>query len=615
MCGIYITNLPSEKEEIEEKLKSISFRGPDYMGVEKRDELLLGHLRLAIIDLDDRSNQPMTYDSCAIVFNGEIYNYKEIREELISLGYTFDTESDTEVILKGYKEWGKEVVPKLNGMFAFAIYDASIPRVFCSRDRLGVKPFYYYWKEGVFEICSQLRPIAQGKNLKLNATAISIYLDCTYIPSPFTIYEDVYKLSPGNNLEIDLVEGKYKVEEYWNLKKPEISSLSYDEAKTKLHELLKDAVTIRLQADVPFGCFLSGGIDSSLIAGIVSKISAIPPKTFSIGFDDPEHDESKIAAQYAVIIQSDHTEIICRAEDMMKMMPHLIKAYDEPFADSSALPSLLLNKVTKKYVTMALSGDGGDENFLGYNHFDLLGKFSSLFKVPYVFRDLPSNILTGRIFGKRGESLQRILRLKTDNDFISGIFVGYNSLLLKRDMSWLSQYQRIFTLSKNIFQRAADLNIKLWLENDSNVKVDRASMAFSMEVRSPFLDYRIVEFARNLPVNFRYQKDQKKRILRDILKEYIPEEIFSQPKKGFSAPIGNWIKGELRQEFIDNLSEDFLSIVPNLNVRKFREMFALHLKGKYDYSSYIWRVYILSKWYQEFGYFSKVKSNVGEIPV
>lgn len=600
-----MTNLSCEKEDIEKKLNSIRFRGPDYMGVKKQDELFLGHLRLAIIDLESRSNQPMTYGHYTIVFNGEIYNYKGIRSELIGLGYTFDTESDTEVVLKGYAEWGRSVVSKLNGMFAFAIYDTSSRKVFCSRDRIGVKPFYYYWKDGKFEICSQLRPISLGKSLKINEKAVSMYLDCTYIPSPFTIYENVYKLSPGNNLEIDLAQGKFEVEEYWNLQKPKASSLTYEEAKAQLHELLKDAVAIRLQSDVPLGCFLSGGIDSSLVAGIAAKISEKPIRTFSIGFDDPKYDESKVAAQFASIIQSDHTETVCRAEDVMNMIPEMVKAYDEPFADSSALPSLLLNKETKKYVTMALSGDGGDESFLGYNHFDWVWKFSKLTKIPFFVRNLFSHIFIGRIFGKRTEPLKRILRIRSSNDFIAGIFVGYNSLLLKRDFSWLSHYEKAFTWAKNLFQRAADLNIKLWLENDSNVKVDRASMAFSVEVRSPFLDYRIVEFARNLPVEFRYQKGRKKRILRDILKEYIPEKVFNQPKKGFAVPIGSWMKGELKEEFIENLSDEFLSIVPNLNIPKFKEMFDLHLKGKYDYSSYIWRVYVLSKWYQEFGYFNK----------
>jgi asparagine synthase (glutamine-hydrolysing) len=603
MCGIYLTNIAFSEEEVIRKLESIKFRGPDYTGIQKVADLTFGHLRLSILDLDARSNQPMQIEDFTIVFNGEIYNFHDIKTELLDLGYTFDTTGDTEVLLKGFMEWGDDIVPKLNGMFAFAICNATTRKVFCSRDRLGVKPFFYFWKEGKFEICSQLRPISQNK--QLNEAAVSMYLDCTYIPSPFTIYQDVYKLPPGNNLEIDLNTQKIRINEYWNLKEVTDAGLSYEEAKQQLHKLLKDAVKIRLQADVPFGAFLSGGIDSALVSSIASKISKQPIKTFSIGFEDPQYDERKIAAQYAKIMASEHTETICKPKDILDMITKLIAVYDEPFADSSALPSLLLNKVTKQYVTMALSGDGGDESFLGYNHFDWVARFKSLVKIPYGIRVLLSKLFIFEILGSRTESIKRIFKVKSKSDFIVGIFVGYNSILKKRDQQWLSHYKGYEIWSKDLFQATADLNIKLWLENDGNVKVDRASMAYSVEVRSPFLDYRIIEFARTLPVSYRYFPGRKKRILRDILKEYIPEAVFDQPKKGFSVPIGTWIRKELREEFITNLSDDFLNQVPNLNVPKFKKMFKMHLEGKHDYASYIWRVYVLSKWSNEFGFYKK----------
>lgn len=603
MCGIYLTNIPFAEEEVKAKLELIQFRGPDYTGIEKIEGLTFGHLRLSILDLDVRSHQPMHFEEFTIVFNGEIYNFKNIKQELLDLGHVFNTTGDTEVLLKGYKEWGIAIVPKLNGMFAFAIYNRITRKIFCARDRYGVKPFYYSWNSGEFEICSQLRPICQNK--KINEEAIAMFLDCTYIPSPFTIYQNVNKLPPGKTLEIDLNSQEIIIKEYWNLKKVTDGGLSYDEAKIKLHELLKDAVRIRLQADVPFGSFLSGGIDSALVSSIASNVSEVPIKTFSIGFEDPKYDESKIAAQYAKIMGSVHTETICKPEDILEMIPKLVTVYDEPFADSSALPSLLLNKVTKQYVTMALSGDGGDESFLGYNHFDWVAKFKHLIKVPYWIRIAASKLLVSNILKSRTEPIKRIFNIKSKYDFIVGIFLGYNSIVKKRDLNWLSNYDGYKFWSKDLFQATADLNIKLWLENDSNVKVDRASMAYSVEVRSPFLDYRIIEFARTLPVSYRYQKGKKKRILRDILKEYIPEEIFDQPKKGFSVPIGTWIREELREEFESNLSDDFLNHVPNLNVSKFKKMFQDHLLGKADYSSYVWRVYVLSKWYQEFGFYKK----------
>ncbi len=271
MCGIYLTNIPYAKEEVEDKLESISFRGPDYCGIRSINKLTLGHLRLSILDLNPRSHQPMSYENLHIVFNGEIYNYIPVKKELIELGYQFRTESDTEVLLVGFKAWGKDVLPKINGMFAFSIYDSESNTIFSARDRLGVKPFYYYWKDNEFEICSQIKPLLKDK--QINEEAVSIFLDCEYIPSPYTIVQDVYKLPPGNYMEIDVNSNTKTINEYWNLKDVETKDISYEDAKKELHELLKDAVKIRLQSDVPIGSFLSGGIDSALVSSIAAEVS------------------------------------------------------------------------------------------------------------------------------------------------------------------------------------------------------------------------------------------------------------------------------------------------------------------------------------------------------
>lgn len=603
MCGIYLTNIPFPVDVVKIKLDSILFRGPDHMGVLKIDELTFGHLRLSIIDLDSRSNQPFNFEHLTIVFNGEIYNFQIIKNELLSLGYTFNTMGDTEVLLKGFMEWGEKIVPKLNGMFAFAIYNSKTRKIFCSRDRLGVKPFFYYFDDGQFEICSQLRPLARGK--RINEEAVSMYLDCSYVPSPTTIFQHVFKLPPGNNLEIDLNTLELTIKEYWNLNVVEDAGLSYNEAKDRLHDLLKDAVKIRLNSDVPFGSFLSGGIDSALVSSIAASVSENPIRTFSIGFDDKEFDESKIAKRYAEIIGSNHTETMCSYKEVLELIPEFVKVYDEPFGDSSALPSLLLNKTTKQYVTMALSGDGGDESFLGYNYFDWVSKYNILMRVPYRLRLFISNFLKFSILGSRTDVIRKIFRERSSTEFILKIFVGHTSILQKRNLDWTSRYASFESLSKNLLQRSADLNIKLWLENDSNTKVDRASMAFAVEVRSPFLDYRVLEFARSIPVSYRYFFGTKKRILRDILAEYIPKNIFNHPKKGFAVPLAAWIREELRMEFIENLSDDFLNQVPNLNVPLFQKMFKEHLDGKADYSTFVWRLYVLSKWYQEFGFYKK----------
>lgn len=601
MCGIYLTNIPFEKNEIVDKLKSIEYRGPDNLGYEKVNDVSFGHLRLAILDLDERSNQPYSFDHLKIVFNGEIYNFEDIKKELVELGYTFDTTSDTEVLIKGFSEWGKEILPKLNGMFAFAIYDAKNNTVFCARDRMGVKPFFYYWKDGNFEICSQLRPLINLES-KIAKEAVSIYLDCGYIPSPYSIIENIYKLPPGNFMEIDLEKKIKTISEFWNLKPVKIRNISYDEAKKELHELLIDAVKIRLQSDVPLGAFLSGGIDSALVSAIASKISKSPVNTFTIGFEDPKFDESKVAAQFAAIIGSNHTETICGPNDALEMMAKFVKAYDEPFADSSALPSLLLNSITKQHVTVALSGDGGDESFIGYWHLLLVEKFKKIAFIPYPIRKLLNKFNWHKVLKTRPETIKGILGAKDENELIVRIFTSFDSLQKNQDLSWIKHYKIFENLAKEPLQRAADLNIKLWLENDSNVKVDRASMASSVEVRSPFLDYRIIEFARTLPLQYRYKNGITKKIVRDILSEYIPESVFNQPKKGFAIPLGNWIRNELKKEIVENLNDEFLSSVPNLDIQKFKKQMNLHMENKYDYSFSIWKLFVLSKWYKEFNF-------------
>ncbi|UCS94380.1 asparagine synthase (glutamine-hydrolyzing) [Echinicola marina] len=599
MCGIYMTNIPYEKEKIRDKLEKINFRGPDNLGIEKINNISLGHLRLSIIDLNVRSNQPYNFKNYYITYNGEIYNFKSIRDELITLGFSFETSSDTEVLIKGYSVWGKDLLDKLNGMFAFAIYDIEREEIFCARDRLGVKPFYYYWENGVFEICSQLSPLIE-KKAKISEEAISIYLDYGYVPSPYSILENTYKLSPGNYMIIDLKKKTKTISKYWDLKSIETRDISYEQAKEELHELLKDAIKIRMQSDVPLGVFLSGGIDSSLVAAIASKLSEKPINTFTIGFEDPKYDESKIAQQFAEIIGSDHRNSICRVEDVLNMLPTLIKAYDEPFSDNSALPSLLLSSETKRYATVALSGDGGDESFLGYTHFDLLYKFNQIKIIPLFVRKILGRFPWHRLFKRRPETIKGMLGAKSSDDFSWNLFMRNDSLQKERKFLWEKYYNGYKVWAKSSIQRMADLNIKLWLENDSNVKVDRASMAFSLEVRSPFLDYRIVEFARTLPVKYRYDGKIRKKIIRDILSNYIPEEVFDQPKRGFIVPMDKWLTSELRQDVVEKLNDDFLKKIPNLNVAKFKNKMNLLLDGKYDYSHLVWRLYVLALWYKEY---------------
>lgn len=592
MCGIYITNLTYTKPQVVEKLEKIQYRGPDHLAVSTIKDVTIGHLRLAIVDLDQRSNQPFSYKHLHITYNGEIYNFLEIKKELVKLGYHFTTNSDTEVLIVGYYEWGEKVLDKLNGMFAFAIYDEIKNEIFCARDRLGVKPFYYFWENGYFEICSQLKPLMDVSR-EISEKAISIFLECGYIPSPYSMLENVYKLPPGSILNIDLNNKTKEVKKYWDLQPVKKLNISYQEAKDQLHSLIKDAVKIRMFSDVPFGSFLSGGVDSALVTAIAAKLSHQKLNTFTIGFDHDSYDESQVAKKYATIIDSNHRETLCEISDVQKMIPIMAKIYDEPFADSSAIPSLLLNSVTKKYATVALSGDGGDESFLGYNHFDSVYYYQFVKKIPFFIRKLIAKIFPIK-------RITDIILINNMHEYIVKRFLGYDSLLLKKDNSWLDHYKDFDRLSQNRLQKTADLNIKLWLENDSNVKVDRASMAASVEVRSPFLDYRIIEFARRLPVSYRYKRKEKKRILKDILEEYIPREIFNLPKKGFAIPLADWLRGDLKNDIISTLNDDFLKSVPNMDVSKLKIKMINHFNLSEDNTIDIWKVYVLALWYKEF---------------
>lgn len=597
MCGIYATNLSISKDMVRQNLEKIKFRGPDYTGVQKVQDVTYGHLRLAILDLEERSNQPFLIDSYSVVFNGEIYNYRDIRKELEQEGVKFTTESDTEVLLQAYIKWGEGFVSKLNGMFAFVILDTTQNTIFGARDRLGVKPFYYFFDGADFEICSQLTPMVSKKDI--DEEAISIYLNTSWIPAPYSIYKEIKKLKPGFTLKINLTSKSLETKAYWELTKVKQKKIKYPEAKRQLKELIKDAVSIRLNSDVPIGSFLSGGIDSCVVTAVASEISKNRIKSFSIGFDNPEYDESDLANQFAEILKTEHNLVFCKEEDILKMIPNFCKYYDEPFGDSSALPSLLLNKMAKEKVTVALSGDGGDEGFMGYNSFDTINISENVFKIPIILRRAFATVMGYLPDRLLHTGLQKLLRMNSISDLIEETYVSSNNILLDKSKKWLQHYRKYLSLSEDGFQRLADLTTLLWLPNDSNVKVDRASMAYSVEVRSPFLDYRIIEFARELPRRYKYNGKIRKKILRDILSDYVPEKVFNQPKKGFSIPMKDWIRSELKMEFDKRITIEFLNKVPNLNISKFQKMYKQHMLGEANYSSIIWRVYVLALWDSE----------------
>lgn len=599
MCGIYFSTKVFNDDIIRQKLGVIGFRGPDYSDfITVDDKVILGHNRLAIIDLDARSNQPFRYLHLWIVFNGEIYNFIELKESLIKLGYSFSTNSDTEVICAAYLNYGDDCLKYLNGMFSFVIYDQKVQRVFGARDRLGKKPLYYRVHNSTLECASQPGQLIINNDVAISDDAIERFLTYNYIPSPKSIYKDVFKLKGGYCFNYKLGDNDIQIKQYWDLNYQDTLSYkgTYEDALSELENLLTNAIKTRMISDVPLGAFLSGGIDSSLITAIASSISTTKLKTFSVKFDEARFDESVHAAVTAKHLGTDHTTIECNYNDGVELIERLPEFYDEPFGDSSAIPSMLLSKLTKQYVTVALSGDGGDEGFLGYNHFDSIEKAKSLYKIPFIARTGIGSLLTLTNNYKLGV-IGSFLKHPDMNLFITKIFESFQPIVNHKFTFTNDDIERIKSFKYDYLQKAADINIKLWLENDSNVKVDRASMSASLEVRSPLLDHSIIEFARTLPVDFRYQKGNKKRILKDLTYKYIPKDLLDRPKAGFTMPFEEWFRKDLKSYVYDTITAENLKKIPvDLNIPYILNSIDLHMQRKKNFYPSIWSFIVLINW-------------------
>ena len=594
MCGIYISNFTSDSEVID-KLNKVKFRGPDNLSIRRFGSIILGHLRLSIIDLDVRSNQPFTYKNLSIIFNGEIYNYKDLRSELNTLGYDFMTESDTEVILLGFYHFGRDFIKKLNGMFAILIYDSLANKIFAFRDRVGVKPLYYSLSDGKFEAASQIQQL--NNNGKIDKDALISYYMSGFIPSPFSIYENIKKLEPGSILEFDLNNLKVNISKFWDLEKlPSKLKSNYKKTKEDLETLIEDCVKIRLNTDVPLGTFLSGGIDSPIVTYYSNKNSQNKINSFTIGFEEKSFNESLTAKYYSKIIDTIHNEKVVSAESLIETLPEFLTVYDEPFSDSSAIPTLILSKYTKNRVTVSLSGDGSDEIFLGYNHFNNLFYLNFFYKIPFFLRRAILKFVPLRLLPK-GNILKKVLSFKKIEDFMIETFYGAGvDYITEKSENVINHYEKYLSYSENYLEKMSDFSIKFWLENDSNVKVDRASMFNSLEVRSPFLDYRLIEFVRKIPTKYKFNNGSKKIILKDILSNFIDKQIFDLPKKGFSIPLKDWINKDLKDEIKSSLSLEFLTSLPYFDESKFVKKMEQHFNNEIDFSRHIWRIYVLNKW-------------------
>ncbi|WP_411032157.1 asparagine synthase (glutamine-hydrolyzing) [Spongiimicrobium sp. 3-5] len=610
MCGIYGTTIRYEEHQIEAKLKRTSFRGPDKLDWKTipnpNGQVTLGHNRLAIIDLDPRSNQPFNYeDQVEVVFNGEIYNFKEVRKTLEADGYTFRTSSDTEVLCAAYLKYGEACVEHLNGMFAFVIYDQKKQQLFGARDRLGQKPFHYYHDGRNFEFSSQLSSIQLfNNNLSISRKSIVEYLKWGNVPDPFSIFNEVKKLRAGYYFTYDLNTGQFEDHQYWDIdykNKPSYTG-SYNEALEELEDILKDAVHTRMFADVPVGVFLSGGIDSSLMSAIASKTTPTQIKTFSVKFNEKGFDESAYAQQVADHLQTDHHVIECNYDEGLELIDSFSYYYDEPFADPSAIPTLLLAKYTRKKVTVALSGDAGDEIFIGYHRYNWMRKVLGMYAMPKGLRKFSASLV----------GLAPHYRLKTiakglNYDRLEHLYLA---ILTGVDLSWiedewdydnLPDKEYLFHNNKNLFERISDFDSKAYLNWDINTKVDRATMAFSLESRSPLMDHRVIELANKLPTEFKFQPGNQKRILKDLLYKHVPEKIFQRPKAGFTMPFREWFRKELKEFVLTELDREGLTTIPGINVDKTLKMINQHMDGSWNHYPLIWKLLVLKQWLNKNG--------------
>ncbi len=606
ICGIISDNSLIHKEAIELMNQKQFHRGPDAKGVFSDGNCSLGHTRLSIIDLSSSANQPMTSqnDKYVIVYNGEIYNFKEIAKDIPD--FIPKTKSDTEVILEAFILWGVKFVNRLNGMFAIAIYDKVKKNLFIFRDRIGKKPIYYFRKENTFVFASELKALTSNKfikeGLQLNYKSINLYLHLGYIPEPYSIYETIYKFPSASYAKISSENVEFV--KYWNIRDIIDNKLIKDEneALNILDNLLNDAVKQRLYSDVPFGVFLSGGIDSSLVTSIASNNASEKIKTFCIKFPDSDFDESIYARNIAKHLETNHFEYEVSHKEVMKILPKIIDIYDEPFSDSSAYPTFIVSEYARKQVTMTLSGDGGDELFWGYGAYKWIKRLDS-----YWAKNLrmPISILLS-LGSDRYKRASNLFKFPQSGQIHSHVFSQEQYCFLEDEIPNIlnKEISQEIIINENFeglkrklnqIEKQSIFDIEYYLKDDLLVKVDRASMYYSLETRSPLLDYRIVEFAINLAPELKIKNSESKYLLKKLLSRYLPPNLYDRKKMGFSIQLNKWLKNEMSFLIDDYLSEE---IIIKHRIFKYKEILKLknlYSTGKYDYLyQRIWLIIVLN---------------------
>lgn len=627
MCGIcgYISRKNITAEQLREMNDTMYHRGPNDSGEEiysGKDGYQIGFAqrRLSILDLSMLGHQPMHSDNkrISVVYNGEIYNFQELKKELAD--YPFRSNCDTEVIIAAYLKWGISCIERFNGMFAIALYDRETEDVYLVRDRIGKKPLYYWYEDQNLVFASELKPIMKcpGFHGEIAQGVLSRYLFQQYINAPESIYKNVYKLEPGAVLRFR--KGQIKTWKYWDIKevykKAQANPVgSYEEAKAQLKELLKQAVASRMIADVPLGSFLSGGYDSSLVTAIAQEHSPEPVKTFSIGFHEEKYNEAKYAKAVADYLGTNHTELYIGEQDMFDLVESIPKYYDEPFADSSQIATMMVSKLAKEYVTVALSGDGGDEFFCGYNIYENVSQAQKLdvlggmvhgicqlpgLKQAHIEDRLPFKVRV--IAGNREK--------ESKTQFGAGNYIVKAKAMvgeLSEDETALPIHYLIeSSYGVNNWQvRRMLLDMDTYLPGDILCKVDRASMKYSLESRCPILDTGVMEFSYRIPHQYKYAGGDKKHILKDIAYDYIPKELLERPKVGFGVPLDKWLRGPLKEKLLDYSSYDYLKKQNIFDAEYVSDMIQNYVATGdagpatgANYSKLSWSFFVFQQWYE-----------------
>lgn len=622
MCGIngfYDFNKKYDKEEcrnlIHRMNEKILYRGPDHEGIYQYQNLTMGMRRLSILDLDS-GNQPIynEFKDLAIVFNGEIYNFRSLRQKLEKSGHRFYTNTDTEVIIHAYEEYGCGFLEQLDGMFAISIYNTKTKELLIARDRMGEKPLYYYKDNDYFLFGSELKSLISTNIIKkqISRRALNQYLQLTYIPAPLTIYENVFKLLPGHYLTIT-ADGNIKDTVYWNLKNISLNnSITYREAQDNLSKLVTKSIKNCMVSDVPVGSFLSGGIDSGTIVGIMSKLSERPIDTFTIGFHEKQYDERLNAKKTSDLNKTNHHEYVLEYKEVLNSINTILKNMDEPFADPSILPTYFISKFARNYVKVVLTGDAGDELFLGYSKY-LINYYSKIYHffpkwMRYIFKSIVMNLPDKSSTTRK---LRKVLKNADKNIFDqhkSLMCLGFKEPELKKLLKkslWDSESLQFISQKYNELKDFPDYakmqytDLAIVLEGDMLAKVDRMSMINSLETRTPLLSKEIVEFAFSLPYKFKIKGTNKKRIMKSTFKTLLPEKLEKKRKTGFDIPLDCWFRNELKSLIEELLNKDEIIHQGIFNENYITQILEEHNTGKVNRMYEIWTLIVFQKWYME----------------